>query len=68
MKLVNKMSNSTAQKQKDPESDGNREDIRQTGEASNIIKDNQIIERSNVNKENLPANSSKILLPFAIKC
>ena len=54
------MSKSTAQKQKDFESVWNRENIRKTGEASNIIKDNQIIERSNVNEENLPANSSKI--------
>ena len=54
------MSKSTAQKQKDFESVWNRENIRKTGQASNIIKDNQIIERSNVNEENLPANSSKI--------
>ena len=43
------MSKSTTQKQKDSESDGNRQDIRQTREAytSSIIKENQIIEFSN---------------------
>ena len=43
------MSKSTAQKQKDSESDGNRQDIHQTEEAytSNIIKESQIIECSN---------------------